>query len=76
MTLPDVKEQILSDLDRLSPEKQQRAAQLVHELVPRLPKGASIDDLLEVTGTLDDESARQMMEAIEEGCERVDEDGW
>lgn len=54
---PEIKEQILSDLDRLSPEKQRRAAELVHALAT--PLG-------------DDEAARQMMEAIEEGCERVD----
>lgn len=71
-----VKEQILSDLDRLSPADQRRAADLVHGLVSPLPKGASIEDLMEVAGTLDKESARQMMAAIEEGCERVDSDGW
>jgi len=66
----------LNDLDRLSPEQQKRAAELVHRLVVPLPKGASIEDLLEVAGTLDSESAREMMEAIEEGCERVDLDEW
>jgi hypothetical protein len=29
-----------------------------------------------VAGTLDPESAREMMAAIEEGCERVDRDEW
>jgi hypothetical protein len=42
----------------------------------RLPRGASADDLLRVAGTLDDKSAREMMQAIEEGCERVDFDEW
>lgn len=76
MVLPAVKEQILSDLDRLSPEQQKRAAELVHGLVSPLPKGASVEGLLELAGTLDDESAREMMQAIEEGCERVDVDEW
>jgi len=58
---PAIKEQILSDLDRLSPEQQQRAAELVHGLVSQ---GASIEDLLTVAGTLDEESAREMTEAI------------
>jgi hypothetical protein len=74
--MPAIKEQILNDLDRLSPEQQQRAAKLVHDLVSTLPKGASGRDLLRFAGTLDDESARQMTEAIEEGCERVDLDEW
>lgn len=50
------------------------------ELEPRgemqLPRGASIGDLLRVAGTLDDQSAGEMMQAIEEGCERVDLDEW
>jgi hypothetical protein len=66
-----VKEQILTDLGQLSPEQQRRAAELVHGLVASLPQGASIEDLLKVAGTLDVESAREMMQAIEEGCERT-----
>jgi hypothetical protein len=49
-------------------------AALGHEA--QLPRGASIDDLLRVAGTLDDRSAREMMLAIEEGCERVDVHEW
>jgi hypothetical protein len=49
-------------------------AALGHEA--QLPRGASIDDLLRVAGTLDDRSAREMMQAIEEGCEQVDVDEW
>jgi hypothetical protein len=73
---PTVKEQILKDLDRLSPELQQRALRLVHNLADPLPKGASIEDLMSVAGILDDESAREMIEAIEEGCERIDPEDW
>lgn len=76
MTLATVKEQILSDLDRLSPEQQKQAAEFVRELVSSLPKGTPGRDLVPFVGTLDDTSAREMMGAIEEGCERVDADGW
>jgi hypothetical protein len=76
VVLSAVKDQILQDLDRLSPEQQQRAADLVHGLITPLPKGASIEDLLKLAGTLDDQSAREMMQAIEEECERVDLDEW
>lgn len=76
MVVPAVREQILGDLDRLPPDLQQRAAELVRGLLSPLPRGASIDDLLELSGSLDRESARQMMEAIEEGCEQVDPDEW
>jgi hypothetical protein len=76
MVLPAVKAQILIDLDQLSPEEQKRAAELVHRLVPPRPKGVAGRDLLRFAGTLDAESAREMREAIEEGCERVDLDEW
>jgi hypothetical protein len=67
MVTPAIKEQILNDLDRLSPKQQERAAKLVHELAAPIPKGASIEDLMKVAGTLDDASASEMMAAIEEG---------
>lgn len=71
MVPPAIQEQILNDLKRLSPKQQERAAKLVHGLVSPLPKGASVEDLMKVAGTLDAESAREMMAAIEEGCERL-----
>jgi hypothetical protein len=73
---PTVKERILRDLDQLSPELQQRAVRLVHNLVDPLPRGASVENLMSLAGTLDDESAREMIEAIEEGCERIDPEDW
>jgi len=76
MVMPAVKAQILSDLNQLSPTQQKRAAELVHGLVSTLPRGASVEDLLQVAGTLDDEATHEMMEAIEEGCERVDPHEW
>jgi hypothetical protein len=76
MVMAAVKAQILNDLDQLSPTLQTRAAELVRSLVPSLPKGASIEDLDQVAGILDDEAAREMMAAIEEGCERVDRYEW
>lgn len=76
MVVPGVKQQILSDLDRLTPEQQEYAAKLVHDLVPALPPGTRLADLAPLAGSLDDESAREMIAAIETGCERVDPDGW
>ena len=75
MTLPEVREKILEDLDQLSPALQRRALELVHKLVesPLGVSGASIQHLF---GILDKESAREIEEAVEEACERVDSDGW
>lgn len=76
MVEPAIKEQILKDLDRLSPQEQRQAAEMVHSLVSPLPKGTPGRELLRFVGTIDQESARQMKEAIEEGCERVDPRDW
>lgn len=71
-----VKEQILSDLERLSPDMQARAAQLVHGLVEAAPTGIPGRDLLRFAGAIDAESIREMEEAIEDGCERIDPEAW
>ncbi len=76
MVLPAVKEQILKDLDHLSPEEQKRAAHLVHELISPLPKGTPGKDLLRFSGILDKESADEMMAAVEEAFEQVDPNEW
>jgi hypothetical protein len=49
---------------------------MVHTLVSPLPKGTPGRELLRFVGTIDRESAQQMKEAIEEGCERVDPRDW
>lgn len=46
------------------------------EPVRRLPRGATREQLQSLAGTLDRDSAREMREAIEEGCERVNPDAW
>ena len=76
MVLPAVKDQILRDLDHLSPEQQRRAADLVHSLTTELARGTRGRDLLRFAGVLDEASAVEMRSAIEEGCERIDADGW
>lgn len=70
MIPPTIKNQILKDLEQLSPEQQKRAAELVRGLVSPRPQGTPGRELLRFAGTLDHQSAREMMEAIEEGRER------
>lgn len=75
-----VQEEILRDLRRLPVDLQHRAQALVHSLTlsgnVELPPGARAKDLMEVTGILDPDSAREMRDAIEAGCEQVDPDAW
>lgn len=76
MVDPAIQEQILRDLDRLPRALQRRASEFVRSLDPSGMRGASVDDLLSVSGTLDKESAREMREAIEQGCERTEPGEW
>lgn len=76
MAVAAIRKQILSDLDRLSPKQQHQAAEFVRGLATQTSPGVAGRDLLRFGGTLDNESARQMLEAIDEGCERVDAADW
>lgn len=76
MVVPAVKRRILDDLGQLSPEQQNRAAELVHSLVSPLPKGTAGRELMRFAGTLDTATVHEMQEAIDESCGRVDLDGW
>ncbi len=76
MVLATVREKILDDLDRLTPEQQRRAAEMVHSLTSEPLKGTPGRDLARFFGAMDPESVREMSAAIEEGCERVDLNEW
>lgn len=75
MVQPPIKQQILDDFDRLSPELQRRAQKLVHGLAASAtrPEGTPGKELLRFAGILDEDAAREMECTIEEGCERVAE---
>jgi hypothetical protein len=71
-----IQNELLKKIDQL-PINQQRE---VLEFADNLLKSTSIKEpapsFLDLFGTLPPEDAREMMEAIEEGCEQVDTDGW
>ncbi len=75
MANPKLKEELLRELDRMPAEAQRQVLYLARYL-SRAAKGTSIEELRPLAGTLDDESAREMRQAIEEGCEQVDLNGW
>ncbi|HEY8667631.1 MAG TPA: hypothetical protein VIL86_13265 [Tepidisphaeraceae bacterium] len=43
---------------------------------PSTQRGTPIAELMKLAGTLDAQSAAEMMRAIEEGCEQVDPNDW
>jgi hypothetical protein len=77
MTHSDVKREILERLDRLPPEAQAQVLDYVRGISDNgLPPGTPGVELLKLAGSLDPISAREMREAIEEGCERIDPGEW
>lgn len=71
-----IKKQIIDDLDKLPIEMQKRVKDFVQALVISKPKGTPGKALVKFAGILDDEDAVRIREAIEEGCEKVDKNGW
>lgn len=49
---------------------------MVRESQPATPQGVPGRDLLRFAGTIDVESAREIEEAIEDGCARIDPEEW
>ncbi len=67
----------------LAPNQQREVIDLVRllasqsSIVPQEKRtGVPGSELLKFAGTLSDEDAAEMLQAIEEGCERVDPDDW
>ncbi|HHW41883.1 MAG TPA: hypothetical protein GXX19_12210 [Syntrophomonadaceae bacterium] len=70
-----VKQEILKQLDRLPYEVQRQVLNYVRTLAS-FPKGVPGKQLVRFAGTLSEEDARVMSQAIEIGCEQVDTDEW
>lgn len=69
--------EIVHRLENMPYELQKKVlefASSVEEVEPL--KGVPGSVLLQFAGSIDKEDLRLMEEAIEEGCERIDEDGW
>jgi hypothetical protein len=71
-----IKQEILKELDRLSPELQRQVLDFVRALSPSVPEGVPGKELLRFAGILTPEEAELMEQAIEEGCERVEPGEW
>lgn len=76
MVNPEVQAALLARLESLPVEMQRRVLDFAEALAVGVPGGRGRDDLLSLSGSLDEESATEMLGAIAEGCESVDADGW
>jgi len=73
-----VQTELLKQLDQLPIAQQQQVLEYARTLAaqPPEPRGIPFHELLKFAGTISPEDCKAMTEAIEEGCEQVDPDGW
>ncbi len=72
-------EQITDYVRRLTEAQQMKVLDFAQSLgsgILAAPPGAKLEDLLRFAGSIPPEDLRQMQDAIEEGCEQVNPDGW
>ncbi|HWB95544.1 MAG TPA: hypothetical protein VG672_02550 [Bryobacteraceae bacterium] len=72
----DIRAEIAARVDKLSPDMQEQVLRFVSSLGASLSKGENGEALRRFAGSLDHASAREMIQAIEEECERVDAGEW
>jgi hypothetical protein len=74
MSHATIKQEIVRQLDHMSPELQIRVLDFAQALVQ--PKGVHGKQLLRFAGILKDDDVRNITQAIEEGCEQVEISEW
>jgi hypothetical protein len=72
----DIRDEIVARVDKLSPDVQERVLRFVSSLGTAVPLGESGALLRRFSGLLDPASAHEMIQAIEDDCERVDAGEW
>ena len=68
----DVKQEIAKHVETLPPQLQERVLEFITSLPPCPIVGEHGTSLRKFSSSLDHVSAQQMMQAIDEECERVD----
>jgi hypothetical protein len=78
MALPSLKEQIIAELDKLTPNQQQQMLEIVKSFQSELPPGIPGEVLVARAKELNfaPEDLKEMAEAIEEGWGQIDWEGW
>ncbi len=76
MVSPAIRQKLLERLDQLPLPQQRRVLDFADALVQTKPRGVPGKELAKHIGLFDEQSLREMQEAIEEHCERIDPDKW
>jgi hypothetical protein len=72
----DVIQEIAKQVEKLPADMQEQVLRFVASLASSAPAGEKGTMLRQFSSSLDTVSARQMIQAIEEECERVDAGDW
>lgn len=72
----DLRDEIVARLDELPPDLYGQVLQFMNSLAQPELRGESGAGLLPFAGSLDPDSAEEMLRAIEEDCERIDAAEW
>jgi hypothetical protein len=72
----DVRAEITKHVEKLPPAMQEQVLRFVTSLTASAPAGDGGANLRQFSHSLDAVSAREMINAIEEECERVDAGEW
>ena len=72
----DVRQEIAKQVEKLPPDVQEQVLRYVASLSHSTPAGENGATLRQFSSSLDSVSARQMMQVIDEECERVDASEW
>lgn len=72
----DAKQEIARRVDNLPPDLQEQVLRFVASLDQSAPAGEKGATLRQFSSSLDSLSAQQMIQAIEEECERVEVGEW
>ena len=71
-----VKKEIINQMGQLDYEHQKRVLDFARALAVTEPKGVSGKLLLPFGGTYADDDLREMKKAIDDHCEKVDQNEW
>jgi len=72
----DVRQEIARQVEKLPPETQEQVLRFVASLSAAAPAGENGASLRRFASSIDSVSAGQMIQAIEEECERIDAGEW
>ena len=76
MLNPTIEKELHLEMEALPHTQQRQVLEFARALAITRPRGVPGKDLLNFAGTIAPDDLKLMAEAIEEGCGKVDADGW